>query len=65
MRDHRAAEIPDNRLLNLLVIMGADEYGRKELLAMTVNVHLKVTRCDHLKLTHPGSGKAHRRAAPK
>lgn len=30
-----------------------------------VNVHLKVTRCDHRKLTHPGSGKAHRRAAPK
>jgi len=31
----------------------------------TVNVHSKVARGDHLKLTHPGGGKAHRRAAPK
>ena len=30
-----------------------------------VNVHLKVTQCDHTKMTHPGGGKAHRRAAPK
>ena len=29
-----------------------------------VNVHSKVTRCDHLKLTQPGGGKAHRLAAP-
>ncbi|MEI4235208.1 patatin-like phospholipase family protein, partial [Roseovarius sp. D22-M7] len=30
-----------------------------------VNVHSKLTRCDHPKMTHPGGGKAHRRAATK
>ena len=32
---------------------------------MLVNVHSKLTRCDHPKMTHPGGGKAHRRAATK
>ena len=33
--------------------------------AIGVNVHPKVTRCDHPKMTHPRGGKAHRRAATK
>jgi len=34
-------------------------------LSGTVNVHSKLTRCDHPKMTHPRRGKAHRRAATK
>lgn len=29
-----------------------------------VNLHSKLTHRDHLKMTHPGGSKAHRRAAP-
>jgi hypothetical protein len=34
-------------------------------LGLPVNLHSKLTRDDHLKLTHLGGCKAHRRAAPK
>jgi hypothetical protein len=31
---------------------------------LVVNLHSKLTHHDHLKMTHPGGSKAHRRAAP-
>lgn len=44
---------------------GADGLTILGMMGEAVNVHSKVTPGDHLKLTHPGGGKAHRRAAPK
>ena len=34
------------------------------MMTTTVNLHSKLTHRDHLKMTHPGGSKAHRRAAP-
>jgi len=62
------------RLIGALMLETNDEwavarrYMSLETLARVtdnVNVHSKVARCDHLKLTHFGGCKAHRRAAPK
>lgn len=48
----------------LLFATGKVWQRKASLFGEGVNVHSKVTRCDHLKLTHPGGVKAHRRAAP-